>query len=1275
MATAMDVPPVVTGVPIPTFGNSSDREMTKKLPALSRKAWVMLKVRKGPAIYYTLCFAELTGTHLKLSDVKGCDNITADSCDRFELVVECHIVSFTYFSENNRYFIEVRGSDKNTAPIVFMTKNQADLTMKSSEMDYLNWQRMLAASLAIHLLEQKQYLLNPRSLPIDSWEALGKGSFGQVFKAKLNGITPVAVKRVSVEDMMTPGYADEKLHVDFINEALISCTVQGPCLLHFYGIFWDIPETPDSQTLDYYMVSELCEGGDVRKLLYTVDELGNILSPRPRLAEQTVMHLLGELFSGLAYMHQRNVVHRDIKPDNIVLVRPIGQLGQLHHGIVKIIDYGHSRTMPEATKLRAGVLTANDRGTELYRAPETVATKSRSAEYSTKVDIYATGVICWELWTRELPFTEQLQEIKQRMNVEQLVASGVRPAIPASCPPGYAALITWCWEMDPKNRPTAAEALEAIIEPKALSQLPCSTPHGIFSAVATGYWKRDKRLSKDIREAMAALRQIEDLVIDDTEITDCIPRFMELIRDNIYCEEDFLIPLEATVLAMQRSNDSAAAIVESIQACDGSSVLAMLLEGECSSAAACTMGMHLVADLSRRNGGFEGWSRILPSVSEMMTKYASAVELQTYCIKFASNICTIQVHNASISRDANLTVCVLQAAERFSDRKELLAAAARFLTLSPGTVVTQLILRSNLKTVVDIIRTHLHDMPLQTLWLRLLSSICTNALSSIEVVKVKVLPVIMDAIAIHHKERAFCWSALNLLIQITVEPSHAVQAVDLGCITHTFGFIKNFQNDVEITLFSLVVLSHFAEVPALRRKLLDAGACNLFFGTLSDLAGHVKVQKEAFKMACGIARNPKLLPILAPVDQCDVILQSVEAFLHLEQFEPLFHGLELLCLILESEEHMKVSIQLGGPRVLAYALRVCKREQIPEILLTTLERLCSDPECATQIVSAKGLQIMSYALRNPDNRQIYHPIMLCLLALATEPKTCAEMVHTDLLTTLSRLLRREATEVLLLEACVEVISKIAQTKLCAEQFNSSDQRRIIMSIMGSYPDNAKIQRFGQQSIDAACADRNIMSPDLLVDKNESLFKIIIVGDTSVGKTCIVLRACKNVFSTKVKATLGVNIDFAELQFASQRATLQIYDTAGQEQYRAMTNQFYRGCHAALLVYDVNRLKTFENLPNWLAEIQRFTDERVTVAVVGSKCDLQTGRQVKQWRAERWAKSIGALHHDVSAVANIGIHQLFRSLTERLLASSPKESEGKGVNLNLEGMKTQCSGCM
>ena len=97
-------------------------------------------------------------------------------------------------------------------------------------------------------------------------------------------------------------------------------------------------------------------------------------------------------------MHQNNVVHRDLKPDNIVLIRPLEQIDQVNTGILKIVDYGHSRTLPEAAKLSTGILTANDRGTELYRAPETITSKSRSAQYSTKVDIFSTSLICWEMW-------------------------------------------------------------------------------------------------------------------------------------------------------------------------------------------------------------------------------------------------------------------------------------------------------------------------------------------------------------------------------------------------------------------------------------------------------------------------------------------------------------------------------------------------------------------------------------------------------------------------------------------------------------------------------------------------------------------------------------------------------------------------------------------------------------------------------------------------------------------------------------------------------------
>ena len=126
------------------------------------------------------------------------------------------------------------------------------------------------------------YLLRPEALPMDSWDPLGRGGFGEVFKARLNDVTPVAVKRVCISEAMSPEEPDEKLHVDFINEALISCTVQGPCLLHFYGIFWTIPK-PNNPVLEYYMVSELCEGGDLRSLLYVVDERGAIHESKERL--------------------------------------------------------------------------------------------------------------------------------------------------------------------------------------------------------------------------------------------------------------------------------------------------------------------------------------------------------------------------------------------------------------------------------------------------------------------------------------------------------------------------------------------------------------------------------------------------------------------------------------------------------------------------------------------------------------------------------------------------------------------------------------------------------------------------------------------------------------------------------------------------------------------------------------------------------------------------------------------------------------------------------
>lgn len=174
-------------------------------------------------------------------------------------VIDVKVASFQYFKEDGkdgtkRYFIDITSDRGDT--ICFLTKNQGDMTLESSEQDYINWQRMLAASLNVHVLEQKQFLLKPERVG-GKWERLGSGSFGHVFKAKLNGITPVAVKEVLISDAMDVQMIDEKLHVDFINEALILCSLQGPCLLDFYGLFWD---ANDDNAMTYYMVTELCEG-------------------------------------------------------------------------------------------------------------------------------------------------------------------------------------------------------------------------------------------------------------------------------------------------------------------------------------------------------------------------------------------------------------------------------------------------------------------------------------------------------------------------------------------------------------------------------------------------------------------------------------------------------------------------------------------------------------------------------------------------------------------------------------------------------------------------------------------------------------------------------------------------------------------------------------------------------------------------------------------------------------------------------------------------------
>ena len=126
--------------------------------------------------------------------------------------------------------------------------------------------------------------------------------------------------------------------------------------------------------------------------------------------------------------------------------------------------------------------------------------------------------------------------------------------------------------------------------------------------------------------------------------------------------------------------------------------------------------------------------------------------------------------------------------------------------------------------------------------------------------------------------------------------------------------------------------------------------------------------------------------------------------------------------------------------------------------------------------------------------------------------------------------------------------------------------------------------------------------------NELMFKIVLIGDSAVGKSQLLLRYTKNQFKNKAASTIGM--EFATQQVIIDENTTvraQIWDTAGQERYRAITNAYYRQAIGVLLVYDITRRVSFENLERWLTEVREHADSKVQIILVGNKSDLQNNR--------------------------------------------------------------------
>ena len=182
----------------------------------------------------------------------------------------------------------------------------------------------------------------------------------------------------------------------------------------------------------------------------------------------------------------------------------------------------------------------------------------------------------------------------------------------------------------------------------------------------------------------------------------------------------------------------------------------------------------------------------------------------------------------------------------------------------------------------------------------------------------------------------------------------------------------------------------------------------------------------------------------------------------------------------------------------------------------------------------------------------------------------------------------------------------------------------------------------------------------MVDADENnyelLYKIIIIGDTGVGKSNILSRYLKDEFRDDSKSTVGVELGTKFLKIKDIGAKLQIWDTAGQERYKSITSSYYKGSHGCFIVYDITNEKTFENVDNWFKQAQKEASKEVSIILVGNKCDLESERKITKEKGEEKAKTLNCPFFETSALSKIKIDDIFNEMINNIY-----ERTGGGKN--------------
>uniref|UniRef100_A0A8C8SQR9 Ras-related protein Rab-17 n=1 Tax=Pelusios castaneus TaxID=367368 RepID=A0A8C8SQR9_9SAUR len=178
-----------------------------------------------------------------------------------------------------------------------------------------------------------------------------------------------------------------------------------------------------------------------------------------------------------------------------------------------------------------------------------------------------------------------------------------------------------------------------------------------------------------------------------------------------------------------------------------------------------------------------------------------------------------------------------------------------------------------------------------------------------------------------------------------------------------------------------------------------------------------------------------------------------------------------------------------------------------------------------------------------------------------------------------------------------------------------------------------------------------------------IYKVVLLGGTTVGKSSIAFRYVKNDFKESMP-TVGCSFFTQQVCLETATVKLEIWDTAGQEQYQSICHLYYRGAKAALLVYDITRKETFARAKLWLRELEKeFLHDEMVIILVGNKTDLADQREVTFEEAEEFAKIKSLMYMETSAKSNYQVTELFTAIAHELLKQEQQEDPGLQLRKN------------